>query len=80
MLFVAERSGNQRNHVMLLLLYGSGIRCAELCNLQWCDVQETAHGGQITVLGKRQKTRSIALHPNVWQALAAWPVPDAWES
>lgn len=76
MLYVAEKSGNERNHVMLLLLYGSGIRCAELCNLQWMDVQETSTGGQITVLGKRQKTRSIALHPTVWQALQAFRPRD----
>ena len=77
MLYVAETSGNQRNHVMLLLLYGSGIRCAELCGLQWEDVQETSAGGQITVLGKRSKTRSIALHPVVWQALANFRPPNA---
>ena len=77
MLYVAEASGNQRNHVMLLLLYGSGIRCAELCGLQWEDVQETSTGGQITVLGKRSKTRSIALHPTVWQALMDYRPVDA---
>ncbi len=72
MLYVTEKSGNVRNHVMLLLLYGSGIRCADLCNLQWCDVHETSTGGQITVLGKQQKTRSIALHPAVWLARQAF--------
>src|SRR6266699_1108826 len=77
MLYVAETSGNKRNHVMLLLLYGSGIRCAELCTLQWCDVQETSAGGQITVLGKRQKTRSIALHPTVWLALTNYRPAEA---
>ena len=65
------------NRSTLLLLYGSGIRCAELCGLQWMDVQETSQGGQITVLGKRQKTRSIALHLTVWQALVAFRPPDA---
>jgi integrase/recombinase XerD len=71
MLNMAEKSGNVLNHVMLLLLYGSGIRCADLCNLQWCDVHETSTGGQITVLGKQQKTRSIALYPAVWLARQA---------
>jgi integrase/recombinase XerD len=80
LLYVAETSGNTRNHVMLLLLYGSGIRCAELCNLQWMDVQETAFGGQITVLGKRQKTRSIALHPTVWRALQNYRPGEASSS
>ncbi len=77
MLYEAEKAGNARNHVMLLLLYGAGIRCAELTHLQWCDVQETSFGGQITVLGKRQKTRAIALHPTVWQALQAFR-PATW--
>ncbi len=77
LLYEAERGGNERNHVMLLLLYGSGIRCAELCNLQWCDVQETSTGGQITVLGKQQKTRSIALHPTVWLALRDFQPAEA---
>jgi integrase/recombinase XerD len=66
MLYVAEKSGNERNDMLLLLLYSSGIRCAEVCGFQWMDVQETSTGGQITVLGKRQKTRSIALHPTAY--------------
>jgi len=64
-----EARDNKRNHALLLLLYGSGIRCAELCGLQWEDVQETAIGGQITVLGKGSKTRSIPLHKTVWDEL-----------
>jgi integrase/recombinase XerD len=66
---IYEARDNKRNHAMLLLLYGSGIRCAELCGLQWEDVQETAIGGQITVFGKRNKTRSIPLHKVVWDEL-----------
>lgn len=64
-----EARDNKRNYAMLLLLYGSGIRCAELCGLKWEDVQETASEGQITVLGKRSKTRSIPLHKKVWDEL-----------
>jgi site-specific recombinase XerD len=71
LLYEAEKA-SPRNRLMLLLLYGSGIRCAELCGLQWMDVQETPQGGQITVLGKRSKTRAIALHPTVWKALQAF--------
>lgn len=72
-----EARDNTRNHAMLLLLYGSGIRCAELCGLQWEDVQETAAGGQITVLGKGSKTRSIPLHKTVWDELISIRPPDA---
>lgn len=72
-----EARDNKRNHAMLLLLYGSGIRCAELCGLQWEDVQETSTGGQITVFGKRNKTRSIPLHKVVWDELIALRPVDA---
>lgn len=74
---IYEAKDNTRNHAMLLLLYGSGIRCAELCGLQWEDVQETSTGGQITVLGKREKSRSIPLHKTVWDELIAIQPSDA---
>lgn len=74
---IYEAKDNMRNHAMLLLLYGSGIRCAELCGLQWEDVQETSIGGQITVLGKREKSRSIPLHKTVWDELISIRSLDA---
>lgn len=74
---IYEARDNKRNHAMLLLLYGSGIRCAELCGLQWEDVQETASGGQVTVFGKRNKTRSIPLHKVVWDELMSICPQDA---
>jgi integrase/recombinase XerD len=74
---IYEAKDNKRNHAMLLLLYGSGIRCAELCGLQWEDVQETAAGGQITVLGKGSKSRSIPLHKTVWNELLSIRPLDA---
>ena len=77
---IYEARGNPRNHTLLLLLYGSGIRCEEVCNLQWCDVQATSQGGQITVIGKRRKTRSIPLHLKVWEALQALRPASAGEN
>ncbi len=64
-----------RNRLILLLLYTTGIRRAELCGLRWRDVQERAIDGsltgQIVVFGKRRKTRSILLLPEVWEELMA---------
>lgn len=77
MIYESERSGNTRNHLMLLLLYGSGIRCSELCALQWKDVQANRETGQITVLGKRNKTRSIPLHVKIWTVLQTYKPEDA---
>jgi integrase/recombinase XerD len=60
-----------RNRLILILLYTTGIRRAELCGLRWRDLQEReidgSLTGQIVVLGKRRKTRSIVLRQDVWE-------------
>ncbi len=68
-IYEAQRNGTQRDYVLLLLLYASGIRCEEVCNLQWKDVRENGETGQITVFGKERETRAVLLHPKAWQAL-----------
>lgn len=62
---------NPRNHMLLRLLYASGIRLAELCGLRWRDVVARSEGGQITVLGKGGRTRAIVLTASVWSELVA---------
>lgn len=52
---------NPRNHALLRLLYASGIRVSELCDLTWRDVQPRDDTGQITVFGKGEKTRTVLL-------------------
>lgn len=37
--------------------------------LRWREVQERKEGGQVTVLGKGGKTRSVLLPPSVWEEL-----------
>lgn len=68
-LIQAERSGNKRNYLLVLLLYASACRSLEICHLRWHDCQSNRDTGQITVQGKRGKTRSIVLHPKAWRAL-----------
>jgi len=58
-----------RDRVLLKLLYVSGARVSELCGLKWCDAVPRAEGGQITVFGKRGKTRTILLKPKSWTQL-----------
>ena len=60
-----------RNHALLTLLYVAGLRVSEACSLRWRHLQPRDGGGQITVLGKRDKTRSILLPPSTWTTLAA---------
>ena len=44
------------------LLYCAGLRVSELCGMTWRDVSKSEDGkGVITVLGKGQKQRSIAI-------------------
>jgi len=58
---------NERNRVMLTLLYATGIRVSELCGLCWRDLQPAGDTGQITVFGKGGVTRSIQLPASVWR-------------
>jgi len=50
-----------RDYVMLLLLFDTGLRIAEICNLSVADVHDT----YIKVFGKGRKEREIGLHPEV---------------
>jgi integrase/recombinase XerD len=61
---------NERNQLLLRVLYASGIRVSELCNLKWDDLQERgAEGGQITILGKGEKTNIILIPNPLWNDL-----------
>lgn len=55
-----------RNRVILLLLYASGLRVSELCQLTWKDLKPRGDSGQVTVLGKGSKTRTVRLPFHVW--------------
>lgn len=66
-MFVLERS--PRNRAMLRLLYAAGLRVSELCGLQWRDLHGRDDGGQVTVFGKGEKTRTILLPTSVWREL-----------
>jgi integrase/recombinase XerD len=60
---------DERNRILLLLLYASDVRRGEVAGLRWQDLQVTADGGQITVFGKGGKTRSVQLPVSVWKQL-----------
>jgi integrase/recombinase XerD len=61
-----------RNHALLVLLYAAGLRVSELCSLRWSDLQPRDVGGQVTVCGKRQKTRTVLLPGPAWATLRAF--------
>lgn len=59
---------NPRNHALLTLLYACGLRVSEVC-LTWRDLQQRDDGGQVTVFGKGEKTRTILIPVSVWAKL-----------
>ena len=60
---------NSRNRILLLVLYGSGVRVSEVSALKWRDVQERDGGCQLTVFGKGGRTRAILLPNSVASAI-----------
>jgi integrase/recombinase XerC len=60
-----------RDAAMFELFYSSGLRLAELVSLDWPGGLDLA-SGEVTVTGKRQKTRSVPVGGKAHDALAAW--------
>lgn len=57
---------NPRNSAILFLLYSAALRVSELCGLRWRDVAARQAGmGQVTILGKGSKTRTILVPAGV---------------
>jgi site-specific recombinase XerD len=59
-----------RDVAVLELLYGTGIRVAELCGLDRADCDLGA--GSVTVLGKRSKVRRVPMGAPAADALERW--------
>ena len=61
----------KRNRLILLVLYQTAIRVSELCGLCWKDItpRPDINTVQLTVYGKRGKTRYIALAPSLAKEL-----------
>lgn len=60
-----------RNRALIILLYKSGLRVSELCNLTPSDVNLEKHSVRVR-LGKGQKTTTRGFHPSATDALARW--------
>ena len=57
---------NERDRLMLLLMYGCGLRVSEVVGLTWDDLKKHGDGGKVTVFGKGSKTRVIILPDWLW--------------
>jgi integrase/recombinase XerD len=60
---------NLRNRVLMLLLYGTGLRVSEACGLCMRDIQMHLDSAQLTVTGKGRRIRTISLPPEVGDEL-----------
>ena len=60
-----------RDAAMFELLYSSGLRLAELVSLDWPGGLDLA-AGEVTVTGKRKKTRTVPVGDKARAALQAW--------
>lgn len=58
-----------RDRLLLLLMYGCGLRVSEAVGLTWADFQPYGQGGKATIFGKGSKTRVVILPPKLWMAV-----------
>jgi integrase/recombinase XerD len=58
---------NERDRLMLSLMYGCGLRVSEAIGLTWDDFKKHGDGGKATVFGKGSKTRMVLIPDKLWQ-------------
>jgi integrase/recombinase XerD len=58
---------NERDRLMLSLMYGCGLRVSEAIGLTWNDLRSHGDGGKATVFGKGSKTRMVLIPDKLWQ-------------
>jgi integrase/recombinase XerD len=60
---------NERDRLMLSLMYGCGLRVSEVINLTWNDLRPHGDGGKATVFGKGSKTRVVLIPDKLWRTV-----------
>lgn len=65
------RKASTRDYTLVHLLYNGGLRVSELCGLTWQDVRPNKDKGQVTVIGKGTKQRTVLLPQTMYQELLA---------
>jgi site-specific recombinase XerD len=78
----AFKDGSKRNLAILHTLKGSGLRVAELCDLELSDIQISERKGQLVVRsGKRSRHRVVPLNADVRRALSDYlAVRPRWQT
>jgi site-specific recombinase XerD len=67
-----EACPSARDRAIALLPLYAGTRMAEIAALDVTDVRLSARKGEIHLVGKGEKSRTVPAHPRLREALAAW--------
>lgn len=59
----------KRDYAILLLMFSTGLRKAEVCNLSVADVTTYRNQAVVDVIGKGEKHRRVALNRDVMEAV-----------
>lgn len=65
-----------RDNAIIQILYWSGLRVSELCNLRLSDIH--ADSNQFSVVGKGRKMRSVFMTKSALEALSSWLEKRWW--
>lgn len=69
---VNHKGLSERDRAIVMVLYSSGCRVSELCNIQWRDVMPTKDGkAEIVIRGKGGKTRKSGISAAAHAAMLA---------
>ena len=66
-----EAAKNKRDRSLLSLIYTTGLRASEALGINWQDLQPRTNGGQVTVMGKGNKMRTVLINQSLWQQLTS---------
>lgn len=67
-----DRSGNQRDYTIVIMLLYTGLRVHELVSLNRNDIQKSERKGNVRVIGKGNQERHIPLNAEVRRALTIY--------
>ena len=68
-----DEAANERDRLILILLYILGLRISELVGLNWSDFQSTGEAIAVTIFGKGHKTRTLLITHQLYSELKQLP-------
>jgi integrase/recombinase XerD len=72
-LALINAADDERDRLLVRLLYKTGCRVSELISLRWSQVLDYGTGaGVLRVVGKGDKERNVLLSGSIWDELLAW--------